>query len=186
MLRQSLLQLRNVGKSFMNARVSIHPPNACVVAPDFVRYCSSSAATTDAGPVVRRLSHIISLSGLSSRRQAEEMIKEGLVTVNGERVTAPVAIVEPDAKICVDGQPVKYSRTAAPRPRLWMINKLKGELVTESDERGRTSIMDRIRKMGFAKGKHLKPVVKKSRRCAHCTYCSMRLAYDVGNRVAWI
>jgi hypothetical protein len=162
MLRQSLLRLLNVSQLPQNAQTSIAALPQLLSRRNPLRHCSASA-TSQPAPAVKRLSQIISLSGLCSRRQAEKLIRDGQVTVDGEKITAPAAVVAPDAKIAVDGQLVKFAATAQPRPRMWMINKLRGELVTDSDERGRASIMDRIKKMGFAKGKHLKPVVSAMR-----------------------
>ena len=52
---------------------------------------------------MERLQKVIASSGYSSRRKAEELIKSGLVFVNGKRVTELGTKVEATDEIEVDG-----------------------------------------------------------------------------------
>ncbi|MFO1139567.1 MAG: S4 domain-containing protein [Paracoccus sp. (in: a-proteobacteria)] len=44
-------------------------------------------------------------AGVASRREAERMILEGRVTVNGQKIDSPALDVSPSDKIRVDGKP---------------------------------------------------------------------------------
>jgi 23S rRNA pseudouridine2605 synthase len=85
-----------------------------------------------------RLQKALSHAGVASRREAERMIAEGRVLVNGELVTTPGTRVETADRIQVDGRPV---RTAAPFTYLLM-NKPRGCVTTLSDPQGRSTVAD--------------------------------------------
>ena len=81
-----------------------------------------------------RLQLAIARAGVASRRHAEEMIRDGLVRVNGKIITEMGTRVNPSAdKIEVEGRPLPV----APR-RHWtvMLNKPVGYLSAASDRRG--------------------------------------------------
>lgn len=91
-----------------------------------------------------RLQKIISACGAASRRQAEKMIVEGRVTVNG--ITASIgdkADVETD-EILLDG--VKLKNTDA--KRYIMLNKPVGYVTTMKDEKGRKNVSDLVADVG--------------------------------------
>ena len=80
-----------------------------------------------------RLQKILSARGVASRRKAEEMIQNGLVTVNG----LPAKLgdtADPDAdEILINGQPL-------PRQEAYiyiLLHKPRGYVTTLSDEKGR-------------------------------------------------
>ena len=81
-----------------------------------------------------RLQLAIARAGVASRRHAEEMIRDGLVRVNGKIITEMGTRVNPSIdKIEVEGRPLPV----APR-RHWtvMLNKPVGYLSAASDRRG--------------------------------------------------
>jgi 23S rRNA pseudouridine2605 synthase len=85
-----------------------------------------------------RLQKILSRAGVASRRKAEDLIREGRVTVNGE--TAGIgdqADLESDA-IKVDG---KLLRPSAER-RYWLLNKPRGYITTRRDPEGRPTVIE--------------------------------------------
>jgi 23S rRNA pseudouridine2605 synthase len=88
-----------------------------------------------------RLQKIIARSGLCSRRDADEMIREGRVTVNG-RVVEPGAKADPAmAHIKVDGK-----RLRAPEVlRYLLLFKPREVMTTCDDPEGRTTVIDIIR-----------------------------------------
>jgi 23S rRNA pseudouridine2605 synthase len=53
-----------------------------------------------------RIAKVLSRAGVASRREAERMIAEGRVAVNGARIDSPALNVTPADKITVDGKPV--------------------------------------------------------------------------------
>lgn len=83
--------------------------------------------------MAERLQKILSARGLASRRQAEEWIQAGRVTVNGR--TAQLGdTADPAADdIQVDGRPLPE----AEEPVYILLNKPRGYVTTLSDERGR-------------------------------------------------
>lgn len=80
-----------------------------------------------------RLQKILSARGVASRRKAEEMIQNGLVTVNG--VTAALGdTADPDTdEIRIDGRPFPKQE----RYIYLILNKPRGYVTTLSDEKGR-------------------------------------------------
>jgi 23S rRNA pseudouridine2605 synthase len=124
---------------------------------------------------------------LSSRREAERLIRSGSVKLAGETITIPQRLLSkydykngaltlhdkalhittttttishdddtnPNHKNSVGMQPSQH-------PRVWIVNKLSGELVTENDPLNRPSLFDRLRKAGIHKvtksSDYLKPI----------------------------
>ena len=88
----------------------------------------------------QRLQKLISAAGLASRRAAEEMIRDGRVTVNGEKASLG-ASADPDTDdIRLDGQALRLPR----RRRYIVLNKPRGYVTTLHDDRGRPSVADLI------------------------------------------
>jgi 23S rRNA pseudouridine2605 synthase len=87
-----------------------------------------------------RLQRVLAARGVASRRKAEELIREGRVTVNGRRVTELGTRVDPEkATIRVDGklihrQPYRYV----------VLNKPSGFITTMQDERSRRTVMELV------------------------------------------
>lgn len=83
-----------------------------------------------------RLQKLISASGLMSRRAAEEAIRTGRVTLNGE-TAALGAQGDPETdRICVDGRPLP----AFGKRIYLMLHKPRGYVCTLSDEKGRQNV----------------------------------------------
>lgn len=80
-----------------------------------------------------RLQKILSARGVASRRKAEEMIQQGLITVNG--ITAVLGdTADPDAdEILVEGRPLPKQENHV----YILLNKPRGYVTTLSDEKGR-------------------------------------------------
>jgi 23S rRNA pseudouridine2605 synthase len=88
-----------------------------------------------------RLQKVLAHAGVASRRKAEELIREGRVTVNGHVVSQLGTKVNPDRdEIRVDGRRLQ---TGAQRVYL-MLNKPRGVLSVMKDERGRRSLGDLV------------------------------------------
>lgn len=92
-----------------------------------------------------RLNKFISHNTNYSRREADELIKNGKVTING-RVVSDFVEVSEEEKIRINGRIVKLKKDFT----MIVYNKQKGELVTKKDDRGRKTIYDSL-PHGFSK-----------------------------------
>ena len=89
-----------------------------------------------------RLQKALAASGVGSRREMEEWIEAGLVTVNGKVATLGDR-VGPRDRVMVKGDQIKL-KWADRLPRVIMYHKQEGELVTRDDPQGRVTIFDRL------------------------------------------
>jgi len=88
-----------------------------------------------------RLQKFLASAGIASRRGAEEVIKRGLVTVNGEVVTEMGIKIDPDKdKVTAYDKPVTL-----PKEHIYlMVNKPAGYITTASDPYNRKTVYDLI------------------------------------------
>lgn len=84
-----------------------------------------------------RLNRFLALAGISSRRGAEEYIRQGRVTVNGEPRTELATQVAPTDQVRVDGKILQTRQLI-----YLLLNKPADFLTTRSDERSRKTIYD--------------------------------------------
>lgn len=87
-----------------------------------------------------RIAKVLARAGVASRREAERMIAEGRVRVNGRLLDSPALNVTDADRIEVDGNPV----AAAEPMRLWRYHKPAGLVTTERDEMGRPTVFERL------------------------------------------
>lgn len=86
-----------------------------------------------------RLQKFIADAGIASRRKAEELIAEGLVSVNGKIVNQPGTRVDPENDhVKVDGKPVQAPER---KPVVYALYKPKSCVTTLSDPQGRDTIV---------------------------------------------
>jgi len=90
-----------------------------------------------------RLNRYIAQSGICSRREADTLIAEGKVTVNGATITAMGHKVRPGI------DQVSYQGKALiPEKKVYVLyNKPKNTLTTSKDPQGRFTVMDALRKV---------------------------------------
>jgi 23S rRNA pseudouridine2605 synthase len=111
--------------------------------------CSQSEKQPEKQPEKFRLNRAVALTGLASRRKADELIAQGQVKVNG--------VVVKDFSFMVSLQDkIEVGRDSAPLLSFEYIalNKPKGIVSTCEDERGRKCLIDLLPE----ELKHLKPV----------------------------
>ena len=71
-------------------------------------------------------------AGVASRRKAEELIKQGLVTVNGQVVRELATTIKSGDKVEVEGQPI-YNEEKV----YYLLNKPRGVISSVTDDKGR-------------------------------------------------
>ena len=87
-----------------------------------------------------RLQKILARAGIASRRKAEELIREGLVTVNG-RVAEVGDKADPERDaVKVDGKRVQPIH----EHRYLLLNKPRGYMSTVADPEGRPTVIDLV------------------------------------------
>lgn len=86
-----------------------------------------------------RLNKYIANSGICSRREADELITQGLVQVNGTVVTEMGYQVQKTDKVIFDGQGITPEK-----PVYILLNKPKGYISTTKDEKARKTVMDLV------------------------------------------
>ena len=106
------------------------------------KYLNSDAA-------MPKLHKVLADAGVGSRREMEELITAGRVSVNGE----PAHIgqrVAPSDQVRVNGKPVARPNTKKP-PRVILYHKPAGEIVSHDDPGGRASVFARLPKLRTGK-----------------------------------
>ncbi len=96
-----------------------------------------------------KLHKLLADAGIGSRREMEELIIAGRVSVNGE----PAHIgqrVGPNDLVRVNGRPITRTNTKKP-PRVILYHKPAGEIVSHDDPGGRANVFARLPKMKVGK-----------------------------------
>ncbi|WP_375257391.1 pseudouridine synthase [Citreimonas sp.] len=99
---------------------------------------SSTPKPAPKSPPGDRIAKVIARAGIASRREAERLVEEGRVTVNGKIVDRAALNVTEKDTVAVDGKPLD----APAAPRLWLYHKPTGLVTTTKDEQGRPTIYD--------------------------------------------
>ena len=87
-----------------------------------------------------RLNRYIAQSGLCSRREADDLIADGKVTVNGVMVTEMGTKVQPTDEVCVN-----ENRVVSEKKVYILLNKPKGFVTTVEDEHAAKTVMDIVK-----------------------------------------
>jgi 23S rRNA pseudouridine2605 synthase len=99
----------------------------------------------DGGNLVR-LNKFIAGSGFTARRKADELIKEGRVTVNSEVVISLGTKINPDEDtVRVDGELIKPPSEKKGKLIYILLNKPAGYVTTTSDEKNRPTVLDLVK-----------------------------------------
>jgi 23S rRNA pseudouridine2605 synthase len=87
-----------------------------------------------------RVAKFMARAGICSRRDAEKLIAEGRVKLNGRVLDTPAVKVTAKDKLIVDNRPV----AAAEATRLWRYHKPSGLVTTHRDPAGRPTVFERL------------------------------------------
>ena len=94
-----------------------------------------------------RLQKVLAQAGIGSRREMEEWIGNGRVTVNGTVATLGVRVSEGD-RVQIDGRNVRLQLEAEQAlPRVLLYHKQEGEIVSRDDPDGRANVFDALPKL---------------------------------------
>jgi 23S rRNA pseudouridine2605 synthase len=89
-------------------------------------------------PEGERIAKVIARAGLCSRRDAERLVAERRVTVDGRVLDSPALNVRPGQRVTVDGKPLPAAEPA----RLFRYHKPRGVVTTARDPEGRKTVYD--------------------------------------------
>jgi len=90
-----------------------------------------------------RLQKVLAQAGVGSRREMEEWIAAGRVTVNGEVAVLGMRVVEGDV-IRADKRVVHIREQGGSLPRVLLYHKQEGEIVSRDDPEQRASVFDNL------------------------------------------
>lgn len=94
-----------------------------------------------------RLQKVLAQAGIGSRREMDQWIAEGRVTVNGEVAQLGQSVVPTD-KVKIGGRLINIRFTGSNRlPRVLMYHKPEGEIVSRDDPDGRPSVFAALPRM---------------------------------------
>ena len=87
-------------------------------------------------PDGERIAKVIARAGICSRRDAEKLILEGRVKLDGVLITSPAVNVTENNVVQVDEKPLAPPEAA----RMWRYHKPSGLVTTHKDEKGRPTV----------------------------------------------
>ncbi|MBO1075650.1 rRNA pseudouridine synthase [Roseomonas marmotae] len=96
--------------------------------------------TPETGARGERVAKWLARAGVASRRDAEKLVAEGRVRLNGETVESPATFVAEGDSVSLDGNPVG----APERTRLFRYHKPDGLVTTHKDPEGRRTVFEEL------------------------------------------
>lgn len=103
----------------------------------------------DPEAVPQRLHKLLALAGLGSRRDMEQLIASGRITINGKVAEVGAGVVPTDV-IRLDSRPLRLPFEAE-LPRVLLYHKPEGEIVSQDDPEKRTTVFDKLPRVRGAK-----------------------------------
>ena len=107
------------------------------------RLPSQPEATEDGTQTSQKLQKVLAAAGMGSRREMEDWISQGRVTVNGE-IAILGARVDAQDRILIDRRPVRWPFDEAALPRVLIYHKPEGEIVTRDDPKARKTVFESL------------------------------------------
>lgn len=101
---------------------------------------SSAKTHLDFPPGGERIAKYLARAGICSRRDAEKLIEEGRVQVDGTKLTTPAFKVASGNVIHVDGVEVQKPQAT----RVWRYHKPQGLVTTAKDPEGRPTVFEKL------------------------------------------
>lgn len=93
-----------------------------------------------------KLQKVLADAGIGSRRDMEELIVSGRISVNGEPAHVGQR-VGPNDQVRVNGKPLQRRVNTTRPPRALLYYKPPGEIVSQDDPEGRPTVFDRLPKV---------------------------------------
>lgn len=93
-----------------------------------------------------RLQKVLAQAGVGSRREMEEWISAGRVTVNGDIAKLGMRVVEGDV-VRADKRTIRVEAHGSSLPRVLLYHKQEGEIVSRDDPGKRASVFDKLPKL---------------------------------------
>jgi len=90
-----------------------------------------------------KIQKVLANAGLASRRNIEDWLREGRISVNGQ-ISKLGDRMNPNDKVRVDGREVKLIPPESQKTRVILYNKPEGEICTRKDPEGRPTIFDKM------------------------------------------
>jgi 23S rRNA pseudouridine2605 synthase len=90
-----------------------------------------------------RIQKMLAQVGLGSRREIEEWIKDGRITLNGQRAKLGDRC-QPSDRITVNGRPIDLGKRSESTTRVLLYHKPSGEVVSRRDPEGRPVIFTQL------------------------------------------
>lgn len=110
---------------------------------DKVDKASKDKVSIDSGSSLIRLNKYIANAGVCSRRDADKLIEQGQITVNGKKITELGFKVTSTDKVKHEGKLLSPER-----PVYILLNKPKDFITTVEDTHGRRTVMDLVKIRG--------------------------------------
>ncbi|MDD5180127.1 MAG: pseudouridine synthase [Gallionellaceae bacterium] len=101
-------------------------------------------------PQGERLQKVLAQAGIGSRREMEEWISAGRVTVNGDTAKLGMRVGEGDV-VRVDKRIIRIEAAGSSMPRVLLYHKQEGEIVSRDDPERRASVFDKLPRLSGQK-----------------------------------